>query len=53
MLVLPPRSTSTISIQFERSLLRWVEYPPDANHGFYVPSATVTARSTGHSASLS
>lgn len=44
VLVLPPRSTSTISIQFERSLLRWVEYPPDANHGFYVPSATVTAR---------
>lgn len=44
VLRLPPRSTTRVSIQFERSLLRWVEYPPDANHGFYVPSATVTAR---------
>lgn len=31
-------------MQFEHSLLRWVEYPPDANHGFYVGAATVTAR---------
>ena len=30
--------------QFERSLLRWLEYPPDANHGFYLPSATITTR---------
>jgi len=44
VLRLPPKSTVTISIQFERSLLRWLEYPPDANHGFYIPSATVTAR---------
>jgi len=44
VLKLPPRSTTRVSIQFERSLLRWVEYPPDANHGFYVPSATVTTR---------
>jgi len=44
VLSLPPRSTTTITIQFEHSLLRWVEYPPDANHGFYVGAATVTAR---------
>lgn len=44
VLVLPPRSVVSVAIQFERCLLRWVEYPPDANHGFYVPSATVTAR---------
>jgi len=44
VLKLPARSTITISIQFEHSMLRWVEYPPDANHGFYVGSATITAR---------
>lgn len=44
VLKLPPRSTTVISIQFEHSILRWVEYPPDANHGFYVGSATITAR---------
>lgn len=35
---------TTISFQFELSILRWVEYPPDANHGFYVGSAAITAR---------
>ena len=25
-------------------MLRWLEYPPDANHGFYLPSATITTR---------
>jgi len=44
LLRLPPKATVTVSIQFERSLLRWLEYPPDANHGFYIPSATLTAR---------
>lgn len=44
VLVLPAKSETSISIQYERSVLRWVEYPPDANHGFYIPSATVTAR---------
>ncbi|CAG0887184.1 unnamed protein product, partial [Darwinula stevensoni] len=40
---LPPKSIGTLSIQFEKSFLKWTEYPPDANHGFYVPSAVVTA----------
>jgi len=44
VLRLPPKSTTTISLQFERSLLRWLEYPPDANHGFYLPAATITTR---------
>merc|ERR1719422_2219736 len=44
VLKLPARSTTVISIQFEHSMLRWVEYPPDANHGFYVGSASITAR---------
>lgn len=44
LLTLPPKSTTHISFQFELSLLRWVEYPPDANHGFYIGSASVTTR---------
>jgi len=44
VLRLPPRSTTRISIDYEYSMLRWVEYPPDANHGFYVGAAVLTAR---------
>lgn len=31
-----------MSLEFNRALLKWLEYPPDANHGFYVPAATVS-----------
>jgi len=44
VLVLPPRSTVSLSLEFEHSLLRWAEYPPDANHGFYLGSGLLTAR---------
>merc|ERR1712154_601524 len=44
LLTLPPKSTTQINFQLELSMLRWVEYPPDANHGFYVGSATITAK---------
>jgi len=44
VLRLPPKSTTIIHVDFEYSMLRWMEYPPDANHGFYVGSAVVTAR---------
>ncbi|XP_013194759.2 GPI transamidase component PIG-T [Amyelois transitella] len=43
MLRLPPRSTTTITIDFEFVFLKWQEYPPDANHGFYIGSAVITA----------
>jgi phosphatidylinositol glycan class T len=43
VLELPARSVTKVSIEFEKSLLRWLEYPPDANHGFYVSAATITA----------
>lgn len=43
LLTLPPRSTTTISINFEFIFLKWQEYPPDANHGFYIGSAVITA----------
>ena len=40
---LPPNSVTRVSFEFERALLKWTEYPPDANHGFYVPAAVVSA----------
>ncbi|CAH0405472.1 unnamed protein product [Chilo suppressalis] len=43
LLKLPPRSTTTITIDFEFVFLKWQEYPPDANHGFYIGSAIIAA----------
>ncbi|XP_028035044.1 GPI transamidase component PIG-T isoform X3 [Bombyx mandarina] len=43
LLRLPPKSTTKITIDFEFVFLKWQEYPPDANHGFYVGSAIITA----------
>ncbi|XP_049854361.1 GPI transamidase component PIG-T [Schistocerca gregaria] len=40
---LPQRSVTEISIEFEYVFLKWQEYPPDANHGFYVGAAIITA----------
>ena len=42
VLEIPPRSNLEISIEFEKSILKWLEYPPDANKGFYVNSALIT-----------
>lgn len=35
-------SVTKITYSFERAFLKWTEYPPDANHGFYVSSAVVS-----------
>lgn len=43
LLKLPPRSTTTVTMDFEFVFLKWQEYPPDANHGFYIGSALITA----------
>lgn len=43
VLELPPRSETEISVQFDYVFLKWQEYPPDANHGFYIGSAIVKA----------
>ncbi|XP_045618879.2 GPI transamidase component PIG-T [Procambarus clarkii] len=39
---IPAKSTIELSLEFTRALLKWLEYPPDANHGFYIPSATIS-----------
>ncbi|CAH1780479.1 unnamed protein product, partial [Owenia fusiformis] len=46
VLTLPPSSITTITFQFERAFLKWTEYPPDANHGFYVSAAVVATMIT-------
>lgn len=33
---LPPNSVTKVTVEFERALLKWTEYTPDPNHGFYV-----------------
>lgn len=42
-LVLPASSVTEIRIDFDRSYLKWTEYPPDANHGVYAGSAIITS----------
>ncbi|WAR11523.1 PIGT-like protein [Mya arenaria] len=39
---LRPLSVTKISFEFDRAFLKWTEYPPDANHGFYVNSAVIS-----------
>lgn len=39
----PAKTTTELSLEFTRALLKWLEYPPDANHGFYIPAATISA----------
>lgn len=38
---LPPNSNIVLSYSFEKSLLLYAEYPPDANHGFSVEPGVV------------
>lgn len=44
LIQLPANSITKVSIQFERALLKWTEYTPDPNHGFYVRWAPLTCR---------
>lgn len=43
VLRVPGRSVVELSVDFDYTFLKWQEYPPDANHGFYVGSAVVSA----------
>ncbi|GMM57067.1 GPI-anchor transamidase subunit [Maudiozyma humilis] len=42
VLAIPPRSTVALSYQFDKAILHFTEYPPDANHGFEIESLVVT-----------
>lgn len=41
-MVVPPASTVFLTYDFEKSILRYTEYPPDANRGFDVAGAVIT-----------
>lgn len=42
LLSIPPQSKLTLTYDFEKSILRYTEYPPDANRGFDAASAIIT-----------
>ncbi|KAK7705887.1 Subunit of the glycosylphosphatidylinositol transamidase complex-like protein [Diaporthe eres] len=48
---IPPRSTVFLTYDFEKSILRYTEYPPDANRGFDVAGAVITILSSDKSTS--
>lgn len=41
---LPPKSTVEVSFDFDYIFLKWLEYPPDANHGHYLGSAVISTQ---------
>ncbi|KAF2171336.1 hypothetical protein M409DRAFT_63663 [Zasmidium cellare ATCC 36951] len=41
LLEVPPLATVEMSYEFEKAILRYTEYPPDANRGFDIPPAIV------------
>lgn len=41
LLKLPSSACTSVSYSFKKILMRWNEYLPDANHGIYLPAATV------------
>lgn len=48
----PPKSTVFLTYDFEKSILRYTEYPPDANRGFDVPGAVITILNGASSSNL-
>lgn len=40
----PARSTVTVTLDIDYIHLKWLEYPPDANHGHYIGAATLTVQ---------
>ncbi|KAI9792492.1 MAG: Subunit of the glycosylphosphatidylinositol transamidase complex-like protein [Piccolia ochrophora] len=41
LLTVPASSTAILTYAFEKAILRYTEYPPDANRGFDVPPAII------------
>lgn len=42
LIKIPPSGSLTLTYQFDKSLLLYAEYPPDANHGFSIEPAVIT-----------
>lgn len=41
-IIVPSNTTFALTYQFDKSLLKYAEYPPDANHGFEIESTVIT-----------
>ena len=46
-ITVPPASTVRLTYDFEKAILRYTEYPPDANRGFDVAPAVIRVLSNG------
>ncbi|KAL1955738.1 hypothetical protein VTO42DRAFT_8136 [Malbranchea cinnamomea] len=53
ILSVPPASTVTLVYDFEKAILRYTEYPPDANRGFNVAPAVIRILESGGTAEAS
>lgn len=42
--LLPAQSSALITIEVDYLLLKWLEYPPDANHGHYIGAAVISSQ---------
>lgn len=47
VLSIPPASTVMLTYDFEKAILRYTEYPPDANRGFNVAPAVIKVLGSG------
>ncbi|CAH8457914.1 unnamed protein product [Schistosoma turkestanicum] len=47
IITLPAFNQVVITYEFRKVLQRWNEFPPDANHGFFLPAATVSYELNG------
>lgn len=43
-LLIKTRQSILITFEYEMSFLKWNEFPPDPNHGFYIPSAIISTQ---------
>lgn len=46
VLSIPPETTASLTYDFEKAVLRYTEYPPDANRGFDVAPAVIRVLSS-------
>lgn len=57
LISVPPASTVVLTYDFDKAILRYTEYPPDANRGFDIAPAVIrllpASNSTGSASSLS
>lgn len=49
---IPANSTVVLTYDFEKAILRYTEYPPDANRGFDIPAAVITGNVNHYSTGM-